>query len=127
MIPKSNIIKIKSISCDDAKLEVGVGWYGIIDDVYNYAANLYDTYGVKLYITEVKEKYGKLTVYYYIDFSDQYKAIEENDIWDDLDSICSRSMDTCEDCGSFGEMRNVHGWYKTLCNGCYNETVKEVI
>ncbi len=88
------------VSREDALLDVGAGWAGLINRAYDLLEN-YPT----LKVVQVKEKFGGLRIY-----TDGY--IEEFEkVLRDLEY---ESFNVCETCGNPGKLRS-GGWYKTLC------------
>jgi hypothetical protein len=87
---------------------VGEGW----SDLINY---LYDNKPDDVVVTDVKEKYGTLRFYVVSCSEEFYKLIDE---------VEERSAAICETCGEPGETRFDLGWYKTLCDSCYNNLVE---
>lgn len=92
------------ITRDDAKLMVGAGWSGLIDEVYNRLPP-------DAFVSTIKEKWGGLRCYV-------FKI--NMDVLDFLDEIEERSYTVCECCGKSGKLRT-GGWWKTLCEKCARE------
>lgn len=66
--------------------------------------------------TQVKEKFGTLTIYL-----NRYP----NNMHERIMEIESKSYDTCEFCGAKGATNKAtHGWYMTLCEKCREEEIK---
>lgn len=117
--------KIVSFTRDEAKEDVGYGWYKLLDEIYDYFDMLKDSYGIVCYVCQVKEKFGTLRVYFEVDCSKQFGQYDIDLIDQMVWAYCDKSGSICEDCGAKGKARLVHGWNKTLCDDCYLETVKE--
>lgn len=85
--------------------ECGDGWEGLLAPIIAEA----DRVGVEL--SQVKEKYGTLRVYF--NFT---PATSEVDILEELiDQAEHESQRTCEMCGKPGHLMVKGGWYKTVC------------
>lgn len=63
-------------------------------------------------VTQVKEKFGGLRIYWF-DANDEIEKI--------IDRAEKKSMNICEVCSKKGERRNLNGWYKVLCGECYKK------
>lgn len=100
---KKNLGVLKS----SAKRMVGTGWGKLIDDLYKITP--------PLHITDVKEKYGRLSVYVEGGLSDE--------MYQKISDIEDKSEVTCEKCGDPGNIRLDRPWYKSLCDKCNNEEV----
>jgi hypothetical protein len=97
--------------------ECGPGWNRLIEPIVARATAL------KVTISQVKEKYGGLVVYFnYTDgnglpHDEEHLAILE----DMVDEAATESFRVCEICGQPG-VRRVSGiWLKTLCDEHANE------
>lgn len=114
-----------SITREDAKFEIGPGWYDILDKIYDYLDKLYNEEGIKIIVDQVKEKFGGLRFYYSYDLNTDYTNFD----YDIVDMVIMAyeklSYEICEDCGNVGSPRSVFGWYKTLCDNCYAETMSK--
>lgn len=89
-------------------VEVGAGWYPLLDRLDRTLAELAPAYRVQ----QVKSKFGALTFYaqpsadvddYNESFNDAIRAAE----WE--------SVETCEDCGAPAEQYVIGLWVWTLC------------
>lgn len=111
-----------SIELEEALSAVGPGWSELIHRFYNRI----DELNIDVKVSDVKEKFGGLRIYYYIKNLENTK----NDVlYEDFDwfieSLEKESFETCEECGSkVAGMKDVNGWYKTWCNNCYTEYKK---
>jgi len=103
--------------------ECNVGWYNIIHDLSikiekilkNYAENHKVVEGeesekVEMYAVQVKEKYGTLRFYM------NFETKEITDLIEDAEALSSQ---TCDNCGSFGKMRD-KGWLEVKCDDCFS-------
>ena len=97
------------ITRDEAKMFVGVGWSGLVDEVY-------DRLPSTARVSQVKEKLGRIRIYV---FCVPIKTL------DFLDDIERRSGEICEHCGKVGKAVTIRGWIKTLCEGCTETWKKE--
>jgi hypothetical protein len=142
--------------------EHGDGWYKILDYLFSYLNSLMTTdlvvnykkdyrdqhkndmdyyekhysYHIKppqITISQVKEKYGTLTVYYHADFDDQVhttedlrEIIDEKDydkkvknFYNKVDFAINyaeyQSSITCEETGKDGKLYT-RGWHRTMCD-----------
>jgi len=101
--------------------EIGPGWHGIIRNISAQLDLISKTTGMIIQATQVKEKYGSLRFYISNYFEDSTSISEkEQEIWHKIvDAIVSRAEQesgwTCEECGKFGENKEIYGWYSTLC------------
>lgn len=125
------------IECDD-------GWYHIIDSLCSSLSNPYEQWiGImgkneyffcpppEVVAVQVKEKYGALNFYYYLNFADVFQNIVkdhpddqgvklwQNGYFNYFDGMIKMaevlSIKTCEICGERGELHSKGGWLKTLC------------
>ena len=89
-------------SLEEALASVGPGWAGIVHALVDFLKG----HGVKIH--QVKEKFGRLTVYvdYYDDVVETARLSAE-----------AASMVTCEDCGLPGRVQG-GVWLLTLCDDC---------
>lgn len=96
---------------------VGPGWYRLINllslKIDTYASSQKD---VSVSAVQVKEKFGALR--FYVDGGDDY-------ICGLIDMAEAMSQYTCEKCGAEGELRNIGGYYTTLCEDHYQEQLKK--
>lgn len=95
-------------------VECGKGWYPLIEPIFKYIDEYNSSRVVTEHITvtQVKEKWGFLHIY----------ADGANDELDRMiDQAENLSKTICEECGNPGSIRNINGWYWTLCDSCGNE------
>jgi hypothetical protein len=93
-----------NVTRDDALTDVGVGWSSLVHKIY-YKKN---TLAERVYIDQVKEKFGGLRVY----SSPYHEEFDEFVI-----DVCKKSFTLCEECGETGRLHKTHTrWYKTLCD-----------
>lgn len=106
-----------SIKCMNESLmvfgcECGDGWYNILDELLENLSRCNS-----LYLTQVKEKFGCLTVYF--DLEKPNKDVS-NKAHVYTEEMFNKSASVCEMCGEPGEMRK-GPWIKTLCYKCYQK------
>lgn len=99
-------------------VECGDGWFGIIDELCDKFSKM-DLKGAN--VEFIKEKFAGLRVgLSHVggkDYSDKLSAIEY---------AYTRSMETCEECGQPGILRDVKGWLKTLCDKCFAKRLSQL-
>lgn len=92
----------QTVTRENAINQVGSGWTGLVNEVYD----ILGAHPVPAPIVlQVKEKFGGLRIY-------TYPYNEEVDTL--IEEISRRSFTICEKCGQAGELRSGN-WYKTLC------------
>jgi hypothetical protein len=89
-------------------IEVGDGWYQLIDSLCSTIQNQCDNSGVQTEALQVKEKFG--TLRFYITCWDDY-------IYGAIDMAEKMSSHICENCGAVGKIRGA-SWLVTLCDKC---------
>ena len=98
----------------DFGFECGPGWYPLIEELFDKMQDMVDKNPIlsDLEVLQVKEKWGSLTIYLSYYFPEVEKLINEYE---------EKSLAICEKCGSQDQvdMRNIHGWYTTLCQKCF--------
>ena len=90
--------------------ECGDGWYKILDDLLEKLAQC-----DSLYLVQVKEKFGCLTVYFELEKPNK-SVTDKAYIY--TEEARNKSAITCEKCGGLGKIRKGL-WIKTLCDTCY--------
>ncbi len=99
--------------------ECDKGWYPLIDTTLSKLKLVSQMSGILMTITQIKEKYGSLRIYY--GFIPSVKP--PNQLWIDIiadiiNTAEQRSQTTCEVCGTYGELSERKNWVKTLCEDC---------
>jgi len=88
-------------------IEHGYGWYGltlpIIEEIRRYNEKYPDS---KIYINQIKEKWGRLEI---------YTSGEPDYLHKMILKAGYESERTCEICGAKGKCTKINGWYMTLC------------
>ncbi len=89
-------------------IEVGDGWYGIIDAVLDVAHWHCRDQGKRLTVIDCKQKFGTLRVMFRGDVDDHMRGA--------VDAALAVSARTCECCGSSGRFRESQA--ATRCDTC---------
>lgn len=135
-------------------LEVGDGWYTLLDELCSQLQHYEKTYGILTIAAQVKEKFGGLRFYVDSDYDPTHmKCYKRNGTWHhtwikngdvklrkperdfDVDRIHNEiqgmisfaesfSYHICEHCGLPGSANEV-GWISTLCDKCRTQREKE--
>lgn len=88
-------------------IECGGGWYDIIKNMC-YMMHRYNImHSNKVKITQIKEKFGILAVYTNMNL--------DKDIQNIISDAIIQSKMTCEDCGKYGHLVQIDGYYMVLC------------
>ena len=107
-----------SYTKEDCYGSVGEGWHSLINIMFEAI----DKTPMPVYITDCKEKWGGLRVYWNASSGGEEVYTEED--FNSFDSLIialeERSFSICEACGQAGKPRDT-GWVKTLCDTCYSE------
>lgn len=83
--------------------DVGPGWQPIVKQAID------DIAGLGGQITQIKEKFGGLRIYYYSE--DNHDMIGE--VIQNAENECAK---LCEYCGKPGKLKEINGlWLKTVC------------
>ena len=90
-------------------LEVGDGWYELIDELCSKLEPL----GAEA--LQVKEKFGSLS--FYVSGPNEAHKLSAK--------YGQKSLKICEWCGAPGEKRTDDYWIKTLCDECQNERISK--
>lgn len=90
---------------------VGEGWYWILDNMLELLQqDIKLNNSPKINITDIKEKFGRLTIYF--DNCNNYQM--------GVISLATKlSFSVCEECGSNKNIGHTQPWIKTLCQNCY--------
>lgn len=89
----------------------GDGWYKILDELLGKLAQC-----DSLYLTQIKEKFGSLTVYFDLEKPNKDVANEAHTY---IEDATTKSSHVCEVCGEPGKIRK-NVWLKTLCDKCHH-------
>lgn len=100
----------------------GDGWADILDRLLTDLADL----GFKpKYVSQIKEKFGGLRFYYYLEQDQRLRACKNRDrIYARVRQAEQEAYQTCEWCGQPGVLRDSSYWMMTLCDVC--EATREV-
>lgn len=104
-------------SIDKVNLDVGDGWYGILDTLLGLiAVNIaLDRLPSPFRVVQIKEKFGGLRFYYEPSTPEIVSYVRFAEAMADL---------TCEDCGFAGEgvaVTPIKNWLRTLCPNCQDK------
>jgi len=88
----------------------GDGWYDLLDSLFLVITKeLEKNPDNKFQIAQIKEKFGKLTIYY--DNGNDY-------IRQTISQAAAMSAQICETCGDYGTLRETTHWLKVRCDKC---------
>lgn len=92
-------------------IEIRKGWYKILDKL---CAQIEQNYS-EIYATQIKEKFGKLTVYIQHTLKDNQDL---NPFYASLKRAEEEASQTCEICSTFGELKTNRHRLEVLCKNC---------
>lgn len=98
-------------------IDAPTGWLQIIADLHNELVQQDPEYR----INQIKEKFGGLR-FYYSPGREQGKYGYLHELMEKYEAL---SYKTCQICAEPGAMREINGWYATLCNACQAEKVNK--
>lgn len=106
-------------SCMGRGIECGEGWGAIIDDLCAQLTILQRATRLSVVFNQVKSKFGLLRIYHCIAAYPEGSNDTETIHWYQMVLALiaqaeTRSSQTCEETGDYGEMCVRGGWYKTL-------------
>ena len=115
-------------------IEVGDGWYTLLDLLCQQINFIADACGVSWVATRIKQKFGRLEVYLKPD-EDEVKDVSEqvlnlagSIIFAVTNHAGGNSTNYCEECGAVGDLsRKPSGFIQTLCEKCRKEVNAEVV
>lgn len=95
--------------------DCGDGWFDIIDNMLSEINNYCEDLNIeKPKISQIKEKFGSLRCYYFLNAS-----IENHNYIDKIINMYhNMSTKTCERCGSCENVSQTKGFILTLCKKC---------
>ena len=96
-------------TCMCWEFECGDGWFDLIKRLSERLKEISERTGDDIQAVQVKEKYGTLRFYIEGGREEAYQAICEAE---------EESSYTCEECGKPGGAKEIHGWWRTLCDEC---------
>lgn len=91
--------------------EIGKGWLPLIEPIIERVHEL-NKAGADVRISQIKEKWGSLTIYF-------DSAPEE--LWKMAQEAAEKSMMICEQCGALATQTEINGWVHSLCANCLIE------
>lgn len=102
--------RIAPASSWPAVLTIPASWEDI---VLGFARGVNDS-GLAIHVTQVREKFGGLTILYDVQpYGGSHPRIEAL-----IEIAEDAAAATCEECGMRGEIRNVGNWLRVLCIPC---------
>lgn len=119
-------------SCLSFGLEIGPGWHKILHEMMDRIYDLLDFFSIpreEFQLTQVKEKFGTLRVYWHIWPLGDKPVVERSTLfWTNISTFIGQivsdaermSSNTCEECGEYGSLRGF-GWIYTSCKKHANE------
>ncbi|MCW6512851.1 hypothetical protein [Lichenifustis flavocetrariae] len=97
--------------------EVPVGWHRLVEDLMaRLVTTLAGEPGIRLIVRQIKEKFGGLRFYYRLAPEIDRENPTAKAIRALVDEAESKSLHTCDTCGSAGLLREGSGWYATRCD-----------
>lgn len=94
----------------------GAGWFELLDCLFlviqRDLEKLPEEQQKKFEIVQIKEKFGRLTIYYNGGTDYIKQTIEQAE---------SMSEQICETCGEYGYLRDTSHWLKVRCDSCENK------
>lgn len=102
--------------------ECGPGWAQLISDLTEDIKSRLKK-GDCFKYEQVKEKYGKLRIYYYLTLRDG-----DDNRYDEIISLIGaaeeKSATICEKCGGKSKIKSRNKWLTTLCTKCYKRGLR---
>ena len=100
-------------------IEIGEGWYELCRPVLSYLQDINKNKAdsEKVYIAQIKEKFGSLRINW-DHASGQLEGCFAEKLWFLIDLAEKLAWETCEVCGDFVDKRaptSVNGWYRVVC------------
>lgn len=93
-------------------IDCGDGWYKLIRDLCVSIREMLKKNPIDGFtVVQVKEKFGGLRFYIGYGSDKIFKRIHKAE---------EESYHICESCGESGKLRTDLGWWRTLCDKCYN-------
>jgi hypothetical protein len=99
-------------------IECGKGWKPLYQPILDRVEEINKETDDKIFITQVKEKFGRLEVYL-SRYTDELMRMRNE--------ASEKSSHICENCGKPAETMIVGGWYYPLCNYCYEKHLKKLV
>lgn len=108
-------------------IDLPVGWQKVFEGMIEKIELICKLTNIKIYILQVKEKFGSLRFYYNLDVGDvKDQFSKEADVWcdtiSDITSCAEYATEyICETCGDYGRIYTDIGWHRCLCKKHYQE------
>lgn len=118
LFPPYEVRRDASKSCLAWGIECGDGWLPIITDCLQA---IVDT-NIPVQISQIKEKFGTLRIYYSID---SLEINDHNTIQQIVAKAEERAAKTCEVSGEEGSLRRINGWLVTLSDAEYSKRIED--
>ena len=95
-------------------VECGKGWFPLIEPILQYiqSYNKDKAEEYQIVVYQIKENWGILQLEI---------GNYPNELAKMIEAAEKASTTTCEKCGATGSLRKFGGWYKTLCDDCWEE------
>ncbi len=107
--------------------EHGDGWYNLVNSLcMKIDTVLKDNPSIVFHVAQIKEKFGTLRFYYYIEYDKEDiddTALQKIDMY--IDEAEKESKVTCENCGKSGKL-NFSGWLSVSCDDCLKKNSKKL-
>jgi len=118
----NSMIELKNKHADicNTPYSIGEGWYDLVDQAFNQIKELLENGAGSITITEIKEKFGELRIYYILEDVHDTDAFAVSQFITEAETLSTR---TCEICGEPGKTRDLP-YIVTLCDKHYSETDK---
>lgn len=104
---------------------VGAGWGKVLEA---FVATLSQPLKERLHPIQVKEKFGGLRLYMYLDTAN-LDDVRSKELHRQLSSLVriteEQASKTCELCGKPGSLKTDGGWWLTLCKECGDERKRD--
>jgi hypothetical protein len=102
-------------SCLAFGLEIGDGWGPLLRELLTNMKKYGTEHGIEIEITQVKEKFGELRVYFMLRTCSDGSCLDE--LEDMVDAASDKSREICELCGKSGKIRE-SSWLMARCAAC---------
>ncbi len=101
----------------DTCRECGPGWDAIVSDALSKIREECQKSKIRMYVHQIKEKYGELRIYLLYSSGVMEEIIEQ---------ATYKSRETCESCGRKGKTIIRGGWFYTRCDECWEKQNKYI-
>ena len=104
-------------------VECGKGWYPLVLPILGYIDNYNKNENSKIYVNQVKEKWGCLEIY--VSFDNVPDNIVK-ETYDMINKAREDSLNVCEECGTRENVgMNMRGWYYVVCEDCLKKQIQK--